>query len=257
MNLTKYPDINKILHLLKNEVVNLLGDNLVGLYLTGSLTYGGFDNGSSDIDFLVVTNNPLTKEKLHEIEMMHHSIGKKFPKWRKRIDGSYITKKMLLSKKPPNEPRPYFNAGKMWSFVYGNEWLLNLFQLYEYGIALEGPDPKNLIQTISITDVINASRRNLLKEWMPKLKEKNPFENPDYDRNHLQAYAALSMCRILYTAKNKEIASKKKASQWAKITYGNQWGNLIEKAENWKHGEILNVENEILGFIRFTISETA
>jgi len=51
MKPTKHKDVNQILHLLKTGLINILGKNLVGLYLTGSLTYGDFNRGSSDIDF--------------------------------------------------------------------------------------------------------------------------------------------------------------------------------------------------------------
>lgn len=61
------------------------------------------------------------------------------------------------------------------------------------------------------------------------------------------------MCRVLYTAKNKKIATKKRASSSGRRHYDKQWKTLIEKAENWKHGDKMDAEKEILDFIRFTI----
>jgi len=170
MKLTKHHDVNEILHLLKTGLVSILGENLFGLYLTGSLTYGDFDHDSSDIDFLVVLNNKLSKEQLKKVKRLHSRIGKSYPKWCKRTEGSYITKKMLSSRKPPKQPRPYFNAGKMWNLAYGNEWIINLKELHEYGITLTGPNINNLIKQVNINDIRKASRKNLLEEWKPKLK---------------------------------------------------------------------------------------
>lgn len=256
MKLTSYKDINEILILLKKDLLGILGENLLGLYLIGSLTYGDFDKGSSDIDLFVVTHRPLSKNKLSEIIKMHNHIGKLHPEWHKRIEVSYITQKMLLDKKPPKKVRPYFNAGKMWHFPFGYEWILNLYQLYKYGVTIYGPGPKNYVKRVNTNDVIKASRANLLNEWQPKLKESTPFKNADYDRSHLQAYAILTMCRILYVSKNKKFSTKKEASLWAKNIYNNLWSVLIDKAEKWKHGDEMNAEQETLSFIKFTIDET-
>lgn len=254
MKPTPYDDVNKILDLLQKGLVDILGKNLISIYLTGSLTYGGFDYGSSDIDLLIITNNSLSKKKLQEVKTMHANIGKKYPKWRKRIECSYITKEMFSRINPPRN-RPYYNADKMYILSYGNEWIINLYALYKYGIALYGPEPKNFIKPIDINNVRAASKKNLYEEWQPKLKEQNPFEGDDYDSNHLQAYAILTMCRILYTAKNENFVSKKIASVWVKKMYGKSWNDLIEKAEAWKHGKELNAQKETLAFIKFTIDK--
>ena len=254
MKPTRHQDINEILHLLKTGLINIFDKNLVGLYLTGSLTYDDFNRGSSDIDFLAVLKNTLSKEQLKKVKRLHSSIGKSYPKWRKRIEGSYVTKKMLSSTKPPKQSRPYFNADKMWDLVYENEWVMELDELYKHGISLVGPNPRKLIKPVDTSDVRKASRKNLLENWQPKLKNPAIFNSADYDSSHLQVYAVIIMCRILHIANNENIASKKIASAWAKKTYGKQWGDLIEKAENWKHGQEMNSQEEIKKFIRFVIS---
>jgi predicted nucleotidyltransferase len=48
--MTPYQDINKILSSMANSIQDILGKNLVGLYLFGSLSYGDFNPNSSDID---------------------------------------------------------------------------------------------------------------------------------------------------------------------------------------------------------------
>lgn len=254
-HITAYQDVNNVLALLSENLTEILVDQLVGLYLTGSLTYGDFDRGSSDIDFLAVLTHALSTRQLRQIENMHSRIGKNFPVWEKRIEGSYITKNMLSSTKPPKESRPYINAGKMWDIVYGNEWILNLHVLYECGIALLGPDPKELIESVDMDEVREASKRNLIQEWQPKLKDPLAFKSADYDSNHLQAYAVLTMCRILYSAKNDGVASKRVASAWVKKTYGRPWSDLVKKAEDWQHGKEMNAEEQTRDFIKFTVKE--
>lgn len=248
-----FPDIQQILELLKEGLLGILGENLVGLYLMGSLTYGDFNRGSSDIDFFVVVKNTLTDNELDELEILHNEIGSEFPEWSKRIEGSYVPIYMLQSKTPSKETRPYVNAGKIWHFPFGDEWLLNLFQIQECGAALMGESIENIIPRVTIEEARIASRNNLLSDWKPKLLEHEPFKSKDYDGSHLQTYAILSLCRVLYTFKVGKVASKKVAADWAKKNY-DQYAELIEKAQNWVHGNKIDVQDETLNFIRFVLS---
>jgi hypothetical protein len=52
--LESYPDALAVIRALQGGIPDVLRDTIVGLYLTGSLSYGGFDPGSSDIDFLAL-----------------------------------------------------------------------------------------------------------------------------------------------------------------------------------------------------------
>ncbi len=251
---TPHNDVNTVLAMLTAGLIEVLGDQLVGFYLTGSLTYGDFDRGSSDIDVIAILTEPLSDEQITQITALHAKVAEQFPEWAKRIEANYVTKAMLSSTLPPKEFRPYFNGGKFWNFQYGNEWLLNLHVLRDCGVALVGPDPKELLPPIDIAAVREASKRDLHADWEPKLSSGHPFESPGYDTNHLQAYAVLTMCRILHRAKNDEVASKRVASAWSKHTYP-EWKSLIDKAENWQHGKQMNAAQEALDFIRFTVMQ--
>lgn len=254
MKLTKYQEVNQVLELLSASLQEILADKLVALYLIGSLSYGDFDYGSSDIDFLAVLTQELNDVEFEAIKKMHRRIAEKVPYWAKRLEGSYIPQQWLRSTKKPQKKRGYVNAGFVTMLPFENEWLIDLYVMYEYGIILFGKSPKQLMQQVDIRDVRKASKKNLLAEWAPKLKEQNPFVHPKYDRSHLQAYAILTMCRILHLASIETVASKKEASSWVKKTY-KQWANLIEEAERWKHGIKLNREEETKSFIKFAIDE--
>lgn len=251
---TRHADINEILSLLVEELGRILGPQLFGLYLTGSLTYGGFARGSSDIDFLAILSRPLTPQQFALIKQAHARIGAKHPTWARRIEGSYITRDMLRYVEPPPQPRPYINEGAFWDPDprYGNEWLLNLHVLYERGIPLIGPAPNTFLPPIDIAAVREASRRDLLAEWKPKLTDRVYLEN-----SHHQAYVVLTLCRILHRARNDNVTSKRAAAAWVKQRYGERWRPLVERAERWRHGQTMDAIDETLGFIRFTLDEVA
>jgi len=254
MKPTPYEDINQLLEELSLGLQKNLGDDLIGFYFTGSLTYGDFNRESSDIDFLVVTKVPIQENDFNKVQKLHETIGQQFPEWKKRLEGSYVTEEMLQSTEPPKVKRPYVNAGKMWQFVYGNEWIINKYALYTCGKTIYGSSPHDIMKPVTIEQVREASKRDLQQDWLPKVNDPQAFCNPDYDSSHLQAYAALTLCRILYRQFHDDVSSKKVAAAWVKEKYP-EWRELIEKAESWKHGYALKEEASIKKFITFVISK--
>ena len=63
-----YPAINNVLSEWVRGVKRLLGENLIGLYLSGSLAYGDFVPERSDIDLQAVVQSPLTQDELRSAE---------------------------------------------------------------------------------------------------------------------------------------------------------------------------------------------
>ncbi len=72
---TPYPEVNAVLALLLEGVRAVLGEELIGLYLFGSLSGGDFDPASSDVDFLVVTAGALPDGMLEGLREMHGRIA--------------------------------------------------------------------------------------------------------------------------------------------------------------------------------------
>lgn len=247
---TPYHDVNDVLCFLAQSIQNIFGNQLVGIYLTGSLTYGDFDMGRSDVDLAVVLKNPASGEKIEQIKKLHQDTEQKFEKWSKRIECSYIPLEMLKSILPPEKPRPYFGGGIFYPEApYGNEWIINQYFLYKCGIALIGPDFKTLVEPINTKDVQEASIRDLYKEWEPKITDAAYLED-----SHQQSYVVLNLCRILYTVMQNDAVSKKVATSWAKQEYP-EWKDLIEAADNWHYGIKMERQKEVIEFIKFVVDK--
>lgn len=254
---TPYPDINAIAAIFTTELKKILGSRLAGFYLTGSLTYGGFDRGSSDLDFYVILDQALSGPHRDRIKEMHAAAEADYPEWQGRIEVPYVLKSMLGSVMPPKATRPLFNAGELWDPdpPFNDNWLINLYALRERGVALSGPDPKSLVPPIDMRDVRAASARDLRSKWVEKLDSKEPFGDGKYwTTSHLQAYSVLTMCRSLYRARKDGVVSKRAASQWTKENYP-EWKELIENAEAWQMGQPMDADSETLDFVRFILKE--
>jgi hypothetical protein len=245
-----YRDIDDLLDFLARGVQNIFGGDLTGFYLTGSLSYGDFDSGRSDIDLAAVLEKLAQPDQIDKIEKLHQAAEQKFNQWAERIECSYVPRSMLTEILPPKEPRPYFGAGIFYSAApYGNEWLINRHFLYQNGIALLGPDFKTLAASVAMADLRQACVRDLREEWVPKINDENFLNN-----SHCQSYVVLNLCRILYTVANGEAVSKKAAAEWAKSEYP-QWKDLIETAESWRYGIEMECQNETIGFIKFAVGK--
>lgn len=107
-----------------------LGDDLLGLYVCGSLIMGDFQPASSDIDFLAVTSHPLDKGDLSRIVGIHASLARK--PFGDRLEGSYAAASRLrpwgivghlLSVEPGAQPMlsPSYDGAKRSHFEANDE----------------------------------------------------------------------------------------------------------------------------------------
>jgi len=250
MKPTQYEDINNVLQSLLKGLQGIFGENLLGFYLFGSLSYDDFKPDRSDMDLLVVLNNSATNEEMALIKQLHIDVEMANEKWLHRIECSYVPKQMLKDILPPKLPRPYVGEGVFYPEApYGNEWIINNYLLYKHGITLFGPDFKTLIKPIDIKDVQKASVRDLFKEWEPKLTDDKWLDN-----SHYQSYLVLNLCRILYTVLHADAGSKNVSAVWVKNEFP-QWNSLIETAEKWNYGAKMNLHDQAKQFIKFTIEQ--
>lgn len=253
--LTPFKDVNSILQFFTEGIVRVFKENLMGLYLTGSLSYGAFNYASSDIDLTVILRNPISMTELDAIRRFHLQVEEKFNKWARRLECSYMPVEMLSSILPPKKPRPWYWGGEGILYEeapYGNEWIINNYLLYNHAISLVGPNFKELTSPIDIGEVQKACIRDLFKEWEPKIANKDWLKN-----SHYQSYFILNLCRILYTVMCKSAGSKKTAAAWVKSRYGEPWAGSINAAEQWHYGVELNLQEKAVEFIYFVIDQVS
>jgi predicted nucleotidyltransferase len=221
-------------------------NNIIGIYLFGSLAYGGFDKRRSDIDIVVITKTLIEGPELNAVKNIHNEMEGINPAWSKRFEASYTPIEMLKEKNPPEMPRPYYGEIFYNEATYGNEWLINNYLLYYYGIAIYGPEFKTLInEPIDIKDIQEACLRDFYKEWAPKIDDNEWLSN-----SHYQSYVVLNICRILYTLYKSEVANKQKSCHWVKARY-NEWQGLINESEEWDYTKTMDKADEVKGFIKF------
>src|SRR5271166_3046323 len=136
--LTPYDVINTLLADWVQGVKHILGNKVIGLYLSGSLAYGDFVPDRSDIDLEAVVRSPLTESELKLIEHLHREIDKRYPEWAKRTECSYVPLDLMQEVTPPTKPRPWWGFDTLYPAApAGNEWAINHYLLSQHGISLE------------------------------------------------------------------------------------------------------------------------
>lgn len=253
-----YSDVNMVLTELHAGVQSVLGEELIGMYLDGSMASGDFDR-DSDIDFVVVTYEEISDEQFSALRSLHERIATLDSPFAIELEGTYISQAALRRFDPALAWHPNIQRGKPeqleWERYDDDWWLVHLVILRERGLTLLGPAPQTLVDPVSS----NALKRAMLKRlngWAAGI-----LENPTliHTRGY-QSYVVLSLCRILYTLEFGTIASKPVAARWAREALDARWRPLIDRTWESRHNPALNASaedvNETLEFIRFTLERS-
>ena len=247
--LTPYPDVNEVLNLLLLNVKEILKAQFVGIYLYGSLSSGDFNPETSDVDFLAVTAESLSGARIAQLKSMHDHLWSSGLKQAERLEGAYVPKELIRRHDSNGKPCPTINEGKFYVASLGSDWIIQRHVVREYGIVLEGPDPKTLIEFVSADEIREAVRGILNEWWFPML------DDPSWLRQHqsnYHGYTVITMCRALHALWHGTIVSKPVAVRWAEENLGSQWHRLIEQAVASQSGKYSEFYQETLEFIDFT-----
>lgn len=252
---TPYPEVNELLHLLLRNVKGILDDSFVGMYLYGSLSSGDFDPQTSDIDFLVVTTDFLSEEIISALEAMHRETWATSVRRAGELEGAYVPKDLIRRHDPHGDPCPTVNEGQFYLAPLGSDWIIQRHVVREFGMIVEGPDPKTLIDRVRPEEIRKAVLGVLREWWFPML------DDPSWLRDHgskYHAFAVVTMCRVCHALEHGTVVSKPKAIRWARANLDAHWAPLIDKAVAAAQDDgVDDFLEEALDLIRFVKERTS
>jgi predicted nucleotidyltransferase len=234
MTTFRRPIVDQLLSALQSRIATTLGDQLIGLYLYGSLVAGDFDPDISDIDLLAITTADIDSPTFSRLRDMHAAIAADFPAWDNRIEVQYYSAGALRTFKTRRSPMVGLSPGEPINRKEaGTDWLLNWYFVQEYGRILYGPDPRTIIPPISTAEFLAASRSDA-QYWRGWAAESHG--------QRAQSYAVLTLCRAIFAAETAERGSKPRSAHWVRTRYP-QWTALIDHALLWRKSadEALNI----------------
>jgi predicted nucleotidyltransferase len=228
----------------------LLGDNLRAVYLHGSLATGGFQAKSSDIDLLVVVEQPLLRDrKLGLAQTLLERSGTPAP-----IELSVLARADV---QPWHHPAPYqFHYSEIWreritADTAGTAWLgwpdgaagvdrdlaLHLAMARTSGVALLGPPPADLLPAAPRGDILDAIVYDLDEA------ERRILEMP--------VYAVLNIARGLRYVREQALVSKDAGGVWALAALPEAQAAQVARALAVRRGETSEMDWDAAALRRF------
>ena len=229
---TNFAELNDLLAELVARIQSVLGEALVGMYLTGSFALGAGDL-YSDCDFLVVTDGRITESEEQALRALHDEIPTRDEHWAINLEGSYAPRDDLETLAALGREWLYVDRGRrelQWSDHCNTldvRWVLR-----ERGITLVGPAPHSFACEVP-ADALRHKLRPLVATFLPDL-----LAWTSLDGAWSQRYAVTALCRMLHTIETGDMTSKPGSLRWAKTALDPQWNGLIEqvlddRAEPW------------------------
>jgi predicted nucleotidyltransferase len=206
----------------------ILGTNLFGVYLYGSLTQRAFVPARSDIDCIVVVRRDLTRAQLQKLRRWLAEAALVDP-WIPRLQMQVLLKGRLL--RPDARGYLYQFGALRRSGSDGNPiiWMNVLVS----GLRLCGPAPATFLPPITSEMLFKA----LAREVAYLRKEIGNPASKWRDKRFYRAYAVLTLCRILYSHRFGDVVSKPRAARWALQTVPTRWHSLVRSAVESDRGK--------------------
>ncbi|OUC08472.1 hypothetical protein RY27_08790 [Litorilinea aerophila] len=230
------PSVHDLLRALLVGIQDALSDNLVGVYLRGSLAYGDFDEATSDVDVLAVTGAPVDEPAFQRLVRLHEGLAELPNPFARRLEIAYVDQEAVRVFRP-SLCHPTLGQGEgerlMWQ-EHRSNWILERWTVREHGRILWGPDPRTLIDPIA-PQTLRQAVAERLGDWVTWAEDEG---DPDWflPLKH-KAYVVETMCRILYALETGGLASKPQAVQWALQHLPRHWRALVQRAQAWRTDE--------------------
>jgi hypothetical protein len=249
-------DVAALLDALAGGLQEILQEQLVGIYLRGSLVLGDFDPQTSDLDLLAVTERPLGDADYKALLAFHTRLAGLPNPYAREVEIAYIDRAALRRFRPGLRHLTLGRGETLAWTEHGANWILERWAVYERGIALLGPDPKSLIDPIPPAEIKHAVRARL-PDWAEWARQP---DDPDWrlPLSH-KAYVVETMCRALHTLATGELASKQQAVVWARQNLPEPWHTLVVRSQAWRTDQTvdLSVVEEVRDFVLWVASYAA
>lgn len=216
----------KLLTLINEEYQVVLGENLSGIYVHGSLAFGCFNPFKSDIDFIVVVNEPPTLEQKQALVQTLLRLNPEATK--KGFEMSVVLLRDCLNF---SHPMPF-------ELHFSNMHLKRAVEnLPEYCRTMHGKDPDlaahfTVIRHVGI--VLCGKPIDEVFGDVPKAAYLDSIitdiENAENEIENNPVYLILNLCRVLAYIRDGIVVSKTDGAKWGLAHLPSEYAALIHKA---------------------------
>jgi Domain of unknown function (DUF4111) len=211
-----------------------LRTHFYGIYISGSIALGAFEELASDIDIIALTQGEWSSLELKQLKALHTRLIKASP-FGKRLEVSYIPSRYLGVMHPDKQsgavvPYPVLHDGTFSPASSGSLEAVTGWIIKHNGLRLLGPNRSDLPLEVAWKDVLSTMRFNLDVYFARKAKR--PYI---YLYGAAVEFAVTNLCRILTTIEEGEIISKSAALTRWRDRLPERWQVLLEEAWRLRH----------------------
>jgi hypothetical protein len=198
-----------------------------GLYLHGSLGFGEYFAGSSDVDFVVILSARPGDADLDALAAAHAETRDAQP--RPDFDGIHLIRSDLAS--PPAEcpDVPYMFGG---SFCRAGRFEVNpvtWHELARYGVTVRGPE-LTAGDVWADDAVLRAFSYDNLSSYWARVADALVAEPTAAAKPESAAWCVLGVSRLHHLLATGSMTSKSGAGRHALVAFGSQWQPIIHEA---------------------------
>ena len=221
-------DAEQLMQVIKDRYHTILQDNLVGIYLHGSLAAGCFLWERSDIDFLVVVRRTLSDDKKIALVETLHRLSPEAPP--KGFEMSVILEKYCRDIPYPIPYELHYSKGYQSDFeqdaqgfcsrMHGvdPDLTAHILNLYVHGQAVFGPGIPRVFDRVKREDALCAIRFDV--------------EDAEGHLNENPVYFVLNLARAVAYCRDGAVLSKKEGGEWALRHMSTDHQRVIQAALN-------------------------
>ena len=220
-----------LLSTIAQQYRQILCENLVGIYVHGSIAFGCFNWDRSDIDVIIVVNNPISQQiKLQLLQVLIKLSDKAPPKG---IEMSVVLKQYCEHFIYPTPYELHFSNGYFEehsknpmllchnSPQYDSDLAAHFTVIKHVGIVLYGEPISAVFGTVPKEDYLDSIRKDIENA-------KNDITSPPMCSN--PAHIILNLCRVYAYMKNSLVLSKAEGGYWGLNNLPTEYHNLISAA---------------------------
>lgn len=217
---------NEVLNKIADKYKRILGNNLVGIYVHGSLAFGCFNPNRSDIDFIVVVDSPPALEQKEELIKTLIALSSEAPA--KGFEMSVVLSRYCINFVYPTPFELHYSIMHLKGFQDNLREYCKLMTGTDKDLAAHFTVIKSIGYPIigkEVSEVFgNIPRMDYLDSIQGDIENAmdNILDNP--------VYTILNLCRVLAYKNKGLILSKEQGGLWGIERLPKEYKSLISKA---------------------------
>lgn len=198
-----------------------------GLYLRGSLAFGEWYDGRSDVDFVAVLARRPDQETVERLREVHDEVATTFH--RPPFDGFHLTWGDLARPPYACPDVPCTQGGYFHEEARIDVHPVSWHELAHHGVTVRGPEPPELDVWTDEAELRRYTHDNLTTFWRETAESLARFPG-EAGKPDFVAWSVLGVSRLHHLLTTGKLTSKTGAGRYAMSRFGRRWHPVVTEA---------------------------